>query len=174
MDEVVGGWKISVAAVKYSGFPETPLGPQNSNSNSWGNSRPNQYRKLKIVNRSLDHWFGTDPSAIPCTTAGVDNGTCAFGSPAENAFGTARNGALRGPGYLNVDLSAFKDFRIFGEHMVGFRFDAFNAFNISSYNNPDTSITDVDSNGNTLFGNVTNNGVRSNSRTLQFSAKYHF
>jgi hypothetical protein len=174
MDEVVGGWKISVAAVKYSGFPETPLGPQNSNSNSWGNSRPNQYRKLKIVNRSLDHWFGTDPSAIPCTTAGVDNGTCAFGSPAENAFGTARNGALRGPGYLNVDLSAFKDFRIFGEQMVGFRFDAFNAFNISSYNNPDTSITDVDSNGNTLFGNVTNNGVRSNSRTLQFSAKYHF
>jgi hypothetical protein len=35
-------------------------------------------------------------------------------------------------------MSAFKDFRIFGEHSVGFRFDAFNAFNIVSYGNPDT------------------------------------
>jgi hypothetical protein len=173
-DEVVSGWKVAVAGVWYSSFPETPLGPQNSNSNSWGNSRPNQYRKMKIVNRSIDHWFGTDPSVTPCTTAGVDNGVCAFGAPALNTFGNARNGALRGPGYFNADLSAFKDFRIIGEHMFGFRFDAFNAFNVASYNNPDTNITDVDKHGNTLFGNVSNNGTRSSSRTLQFSARYHF
>ncbi len=174
LDEAVGGWKIGTAVISYSGFPETPLGPQSSNTNAWGNSRPNQYRKVKIVNRSIDHWFGTDPSAIPCTEAGVDNGVCAYGAAAPFTFGTARNGALRGPGYLNADLSAFKDFRIFGEHMIGFRFDAFNAFNIASYNNPDTNINDKDSDGNTLFGNVANNATRSTSRTLQFSAHYRF
>jgi hypothetical protein len=54
---------------------------------------------------------------------------------------------------------------------VGFRFDAFNAFNIASYGNPDTGITDSN------FGNVSNQGtnaVRSVERHLQFSANYRF
>jgi hypothetical protein len=167
MDEAVGGWKLSVAGVAYSGFPETITGPGN-NSNSYGNSRVNQYRKLKVVDRTLNNWWGTDPSATPCLTAGVDNGTCAFGVPASNTFGTERNGAVRGPGYLNVDMSAFKDFRIIGDQTIGFRFDAFNAFNIVSYGNPDTGITDSN------FGNVSRQGVRSVERHLQFSLKYNF
>ena len=175
VDEVVGGWKVSTAAVIYSGFPETILGPGN-NSNSFGNSRPNQYRALKIVNRSVDNWYGTDPSAIPCTTPGVDNGLCAFGAPAPNTFGDARNGNTRSPRYLNVDMSAFKDFHTFREQSLGFRFDAFNAFNIASYGNPDTNI------GDTNFGNISNQGtangiqqaIRSTERRLQFSANYRF
>ena len=168
VDEAIGGWKIASAWVAYSGFPETITGPGN-NSNSFGTSRANQYRKLKVVHRSLSNWFGTDPSATPCTTAGVDDGICAFGVPASNAFGTSRNGAVRGPGYFNVDMSAFKDFRIAGEHTVGFRFDAFNAFNIVSYGNPDTGITD------STFGGVANIGaIRSAERHLQFSAHYNF
>ena len=98
----------------------------------------------------------------------MDNGTCAFGVPANNAFGTSHNGAVRGPGYFNVDMSAFKDFHIVGEHTVGFRFDAFNAFNIVSYGNPDTGITDSN------FGNVSLQGPRSVERHLQFSMKYTF
>jgi hypothetical protein len=168
-DEAVGGWRISVAGVGYTGFPETITGPGN-NSNSYGNSRPNQYRRLKVVGRSIDNWFGTDPSATPCTTPGIDNGQCAFGTPAPNTFGTARNGNVRGPGYLNVDLSAFKDFHIVREQSLGFRFDAFNAFNIASYGNPDTGLTDSN------FGNISNQGtpVRSTERHLQFSANYRF
>ena len=170
VDEAIGGWRIAAAGVGYSGFPETILGPGN-NSNSYGNSRPNQYRRLKIVGRSIGNWYGTDPSATPCTTPGVDNGECAFGTPASNAFGTASNGNTRGPGYLNVDMSAFKDFHVVREQTVGFRFDAFNAFNIASYGNPDTGITDSN------FGNISNAGgsaVRSVERHLQFSANYRF
>jgi hypothetical protein len=167
MDEVVGGWKISVAGVAYSGFPETITGGSN-NSNSYGSGRVNQYWKLKVVNRSLNNWFGTDPTAVPCFTAGVDHGACAFGVPANNAFGTSKNGAMRGPGYLNVDMSAFKDFHTFRDQSVGFRFDAFNAFNIVSYGNPDTGITDSN------YGNVSFQGPRSTERHLQFSAKYSF
>ncbi len=167
VDEAIGGWKIAAAGVAYTGFPETVTGPDN-NANSYGTSRPDQYRALKVRNRTLDGWFGTDPSATPCTTPGVDNGLCAFGTPADNTFGTGRNGNVRGPGYLNVDMSAFKDFHTFREQTIGFRFDAFNAFNIVSYGNPDTGITD------TNFGNVSNQGVRSVERHLQFSANYRF
>jgi len=166
-DEVIGGWKFSTVGVGYTGFPETLTGPGN-NSNSYGNSRPNQYRKLKIVHRTINNWFGTDPSATPCTTPGVDNGVCAYGVPAPNTFGTARNGSERGPGFLNVDMSAFKDFHTYHEQTIGFRFDAFNALNIVSYGNPDTGVTDSN------FGNVSFQGVRSQERHLQFSANYRF
>ncbi|MBV8436315.1 MAG: TonB-dependent receptor [Silvibacterium sp.] len=170
VDGAIGGWRLSTAIVAYSGFPQTTTGPGN-NSNSYGNSRPNQYRPLKITHRTIDNWFGTDPSATPCTTPGVDNGVCAFGVPAPNTFGTARNGNLYGPGFLNVDMSIFKDFHVWRENTVGFRFDAFNAFNIASYGNPDTGITD------TNFGNISNQGggaTRSTERHLQFSANYRF
>jgi hypothetical protein len=188
MDEAVGGWKIGTDIVAYSGFAESVSANQGNNSRSYGNSRPNQYRKLKIVHRSLTNWYGTDPSAQPCTTPGVDNGTCAFGETAPifaadgvtvqgYKFGTASNGSLRGPGLLNMDVSAFKDFHIFGEHSVGFRFDAFNALNIASYGNPDSTFDDtrVDSNKNTVnkFGyNI--QGTRSTARNMQFSAHYRF
>jgi hypothetical protein len=168
LDEAIGGWKISVAGVAYSGFPESLTGPSN-NANSYGVSRPNQYRKLKIVHRNINAWFGDDPSAQPCTTAGVDNGVCAFGAPAPNTFGTSKNGAVRGPGYFNVDSSAFKEFHITEHQAFGFRFDAFNVFNIVSYGNPDTSITD------STFGQIASqNSIRSVERHLQFSARYTF
>jgi hypothetical protein len=167
MDEVIGGWKLSTAIIAYSGFPEVITGGSN-NSNSYGASRVNQYRQLRIVGRTNENWFGTDPSATPCLTAGVDNGICAFGVPANNVFGTESNGALRGPGFFDDDMSAFKEFSIIGDQTIGFRFDAFNAFNIVSYGNPDTGITD------SLFGNVSQQGTRSTERHLQFSLKYTF
>jgi hypothetical protein len=169
VDEAISGWRISLLEVGYSGFPQTITGPGN-NSQSYGTSRPNQYRPLKIKGRTIDNWWGTDPSATPCTTPGVDNGVCAFGVPAPNAFGTARNGNVRGPGFFNVDLSAGKEFHTFREQTIGFHFDAFNAFNIASYYNPNTSITDIN------FGNISNQGTptRSQERHLQFSARYIF
>lgn len=172
VNEAIGGWRFSAVGVGYTGFPQSLTGPGN-NSNSYGNSRPNQYRQLKIVDQTVDNWFGTDPSAIPCTTPGVDNGVCAFGVPAPNTFGTARNGSVRGPGFLNTDLSMAKDFVTWHEQSIGFRFDAFNALNIASYGDPDTGITDA------TFGNISNGGgptgpTRSQERHLQFSAHYDF
>ncbi|HEY5214558.1 MAG TPA: TonB-dependent receptor [Acidobacteriaceae bacterium] len=172
VDEIVGGWKLSTAGVYYSGFPETLTGG-GSNTNSYGNERANEYFPLRIVNRSKEHWFGTDPSATPCTTAGAAinalGAACAYGVPASNTFGTSRNGAVRGPGYLNVDLSAFKEFRTYKDQAFSFRFDAFNAFNIVSYGNPDTGIQD------TGFGQIVQqNSIRSTERRMQFSLKYAF
>lgn len=173
LDAVFGGWKLAASAILYSGFPVTIFGPDNSNTNNagWGFSRANQYRPMVIHNRSLSNWWGDDPSATPCippvVAAGVDNGVCAYGAAAPLTFGTAHNSTQRAPGYRTVDASLFKDFHLFGEqHVLGFRADFFNLFNIASYGNPDNNITD------SSFGAISS--VRSQERHLQLGLHYSF
>ncbi len=118
---------------------DTLSGPNNSNSNSEGAARPNQYRKLKIRNRSISNWWGTDPSAVPCNGPG-DNGTCAYGQATTNTFGTAAIGSERDPGFWQVDSSLFKDFHVTERQALSFRLDAFNVLNVADYAAPDSSI----------------------------------
>ena len=106
---------------------------------------------LKIHNRSLTNWFGDDPSATPCTTAGVDNGICAYGQPALGTFGTARVGSERVPGYQTYGASITKDFTIWHEQQINFRADADNLFNNAYLGNPGNNITNLTSSG---FGNL--------------------
>jgi hypothetical protein len=179
IDSALGGWTLSTSALIYSGFPVTMFGPGASNTfNTFGFNRPNQYRQLIIRNRSIDNWWGTDPSAIPCVPdpntnpTGADNGICAYGVAQPFTFGNAHNGTERGPGYRQVDLSLFKDFHLWREtHVLGFRADFFNLFNIASYGNPDSGITD-----GTNFGNISNQGgvTRSTARQIQLSLHYAF
>ncbi len=164
VDLALGGWAVSSSAVLYSGFPITIYSPDNSQANSYGQQRANQYRKLRVVNRSVQNWFGTDSSANPCS--GANDGVCAYGPELPNSFGTASVGSERVPGYRQVDFSAFKDFHITDRHTLGFRADAFNALNIASYGNPDNTVTDNN------FGQITN--TRSLSRVIQLQLHYAF
>jgi Carboxypeptidase regulatory-like domain/TonB dependent receptor len=175
VDAVLGGWKVSTSAVLYSGLPITINAPGVSNTNSYGQARANQYRPLVVRDRSLLNWFGTDPSAQPCRPIlgvnpnGADNGICAYGIAYNGggpAFGTAAINTERAPGYRQVDTSLFKEFHVWGEHVVGFRADFFNIFNIASYGNPDNNVSD------TSFGLIS--GVRSPPRQIQLSAHYAF
>ena len=165
LDEVVGGWKVGMTGVAYSGFPVNLNASNNTQTN--GNSqRSNHYRTLKIVNRSLTQWFGTDPSAIPCTTPGVDNGVCAYGQPAPGTFGTTRPSSERAPNYQTYGASITKDFRVWHENQVNFRADADNVFNSAYLSNPGSNVSTA------TFGQIT--AVRSGPRQLQLSVKYHF
>jgi hypothetical protein len=168
LDAMFGGWSFATTAILYSGFPVNIFSPDNSNTNNagWGLSRANQYRPLIIRNRSLAHWWGTDPSATPCLQPGVDNGVCAYGEAANDAFGTAKNGTERAPGYRQVDTSLFKDFHIWEQHVIGFRADFFNMFNVASYTNADNNIQD------SSFGLISN--VRGPARQIQLSLHYMF
>jgi hypothetical protein len=170
LDEVVGGWKIGMTGIAYSGFPVN-IGTSNNNSFVNGNSqRANHYRTLKRVNPSINNWFGTDPSAVPCTTPGVDNGVCAYGQPADGTFGNASPDSERAPGFQTYGASVTKDFTIWHEHQINFRADADNVFNSAYLGNPDNDIN------STTFGNIGNQGtpIRSNPRAMQLSMKYHF
>ena len=165
VDWAIGGWKVSAEAVLYSGFPITIGSSNASASNNGGGARANQYRKLIVKNRSLLHWFGTDPSATPCAAA--DNGTCAYGAELPNTFGTARVGTERSPGYRVVDTSMFKQFRTYKEQFIQVRIDAFNVGNIASYSAPGSTASTL-----STFGQITS--TLSPARQLQYSLKYEF
>lgn len=166
VDSVLGGWKVATSAILYSGFPTTIFANGASNTNSWGFSRANQYRRMVISHRSIEQWWGTDASATPCLTGGVDDGTCAYGNPGSFTFGSARNSTERAPGYRQVDMSLFKDFHVWHEQVVGFRADFFNIFNIASYGYPHNNINDGS------FGVI--DSVRSPQRQIQLSLHYSF
>ena len=168
VDAALGNWRLATSAILYSGFPVTIFGPDNSNTNNngWGFSRANQYHPLIIRHRRIQDWWGIDPSADNSANCPA-NGACAYGVAASNTFGTARNSTERAPGYREVDVSLFKDFHVWKEqHVLGFRADFFNIFNIASYGNPDNTITD------TSFGLI--NSVRSPARQIQLSLHYMF
>jgi hypothetical protein len=176
VDWAIGGWKMSTEAVLYSGFPMTIGSSNASASNNGGGARANQYRQLRIVNRSLAHWFGTDPSATPCTGPNVILGVlqpCAYGAELgptyglANSFGTARVGTERAPGYRVVDSSMFKQFRTYKEQFIQVRIDAFNVGNIASYSYPGSTASTP-----STFGQITS--TQSPARQLQYSLKYAF
>jgi hypothetical protein len=163
LDLVAGGWTVSSTAIAFSGLPVTITANDNSNTGNYS-SRANQYRQLRIVNRSVAHWFGTDPSATPCST--TDNGTCAYGAELPNTFGTANVGTQRAPGFDQIDSSLFKNFHITEGQAIGLRVDAYNIFNFASYDNPNSSVNSSN------FGQITS--TKSGPRTIEFAAHYTF
>ncbi|MGO8719934.1 MAG: carboxypeptidase regulatory-like domain-containing protein [Acidobacteriaceae bacterium] len=174
-DEALGGWRLSGDVILYSGFPITIGSPNYANIHS-GSARANQYRKMKIVHRSTQHWFGTDPSANPCTT-GTDNGTCAYGVETPGQFGTARVNTERGPGYRIIDLSLFKSFQTLKQQHLELRADAFNAFNLASYSAPAYTLAShgvpaADYPNGSIWGLITS--TLSPARQFQLSLDYRF
>jgi outer membrane receptor protein involved in Fe transport len=174
LDDAVGGWKVSGGVVMYSGFPLNMVTPTEYIIHN-GHSHAMQYRPMKIVNRSVHNWFGTDPSAVPCTSLdpvtgnAVDNGTCAYGYEGENSFGNAPNGSERAPGFRQVDLAASKAFHLTGAQTLLLRGEAFNALNLASYAAP---VNTLSSSLGTTFGRIT--ATNSSQRIMQVTLHYQF
>lgn len=167
LNEAIGGWKVALTGVVYTGFPVTI----NNNSNNAFTlnkiQRADHYRPLKIVNRSVNNWFGTDPSTIACGQAGVNNGVCAYGSPANGTYGTAAVGTERAPGYQDYDASVSKSFNLYHERQaLEFRVDASNVLNMTSLGNPTNTAESA------TFGRISS--TRSGPRMLQMDVKYQF
>jgi outer membrane receptor protein involved in Fe transport len=165
-DEVAGGWRMSMSGFAYTGFPVTLISSTNNSGVNSPQQRAIHYRHLVVRNRSLTNWFGTDPSATACTTPGVDNGVCAYGIPAPGTISPGHPFSERVPGYQQYDAAAFKEFATVREQSLMFRVEAFNVFNIASYNNPVATV------GVNTFGLITS--TRSEPRTVQLSARYKF
>ncbi len=172
LDQVAGGWKVSGSVVMYSGWPVTMSMDYYTPYyvNAW-TAHTQQLRPMHIANRTVQNWFGTDPSATPCLNYDangniIDNGTCAYAMESFNGFGNAHNGTERAPGFRQVDLSAMKVFPITESNSIELRGDAFNALNIASYGAPNSVIYSPG------FGQITN--TNSSQRIMQVSMHYRF
>lgn len=164
VDTVVGGWKVGTIANLHSGFPFTVSSPGNYSVNQRAN-RGNHYRKLVVRNRSIDHWYGTDPSATGCGVD-TDNGVCAYGQQSTTGFGTASVGSERSPGFKNVDANLSKAFSLYRETKLEFRANFYNVLNTASLAAPQNDISSA------TFGQITN--TLSTERQIELALKLSF
>jgi Carboxypeptidase regulatory-like domain/TonB-dependent Receptor Plug Domain len=127
------------------------------------------------VGAPIGYWTGTPTGGIPfrCQQNGpvfTSTGSTSilnynlnganFALPAANSLGIGNTPPtlFYGPGVENVDLSVYKEFRVWGEHRVlTVKFEAFNALNHFNPGNPNTSLAinfATGQNTNSLFGTI--------------------
>jgi outer membrane receptor protein involved in Fe transport len=83
-----------------------------------------------------------------------------------------RRDVVPGPGYERVNMSIFKEFKLYREHNLEFRADIFNLFNTPALANP--SNTGIASNGGQISGTRSLQNNAPDSRFIQLSLRYAF
>jgi hypothetical protein len=90
----------------------------------------------------------------------------AFVQPPAYTYGFETRDDLVGPGFTDVDLSAFKNFPFLESRAVQFRAEFFNLFNHSNYSLPNFNVNQGS------FGLITT--AAGQGREIQFAAKVTF
>lgn len=169
VDGILGGWSLNYNMAVRSGLPLTVRALDRTGQAVRGNVRANYYRALTVneANRNVDNWFGLDRTVNPFCAAGVDDGRCAYGQPADGSFGSASIGTERGPGFFNLDFSVGKRFHIKERNFFEFRAEFFNALNHVNWAPPGLNISTPNT-----FGAI---GAQvGDPRNIQFGLKYNF
>jgi hypothetical protein len=155
---ILGGWEFSGITVAESGTPQAlvyngadTLGLGGGTTNRPDEVAPVSYPKTRTA------WFSASSFASPVAPWN--------GGPNEG-FGNAGRDAVVGPGLFNFNMSLFKTF-IFreGGPRLELRFESFNTFNHTEFQNIDVGSTDPN------FGQVTSTY---DPRVLQLGAKFSF
>jgi hypothetical protein len=161
LGKVVGGWNLSGTWIMYTGqwFAASLASPV-SNTQSTGaalltsaTERPNWVSNPNVLpagqTRSIYDWFNV----------------AAFSVPAQYTFGNSGNGIILGPGYFNVDLGVHREFPIKERMKLTFRWEMFNSFNHTNFNNPNATI------GSAPAGTISSSLP---ARSMQFAMKLVF
>ena len=194
---VFGGWSANWIYTLQGGQPITlgcPTGTT-SGTNCYDIKVPGQDQKLGIKistaagSAGKPYWFG-NPGAFtqPCKLVYTDkSNTTVAPDPASVAGCLPRTGAgalgetsstTTGPGYNQLDLSAFKGFQISERFSMQFRAELFNVLNHPNFNAPGFGGNGVVAIGNSTnytnsnFGQV--GSTRSQSRQIQFALKLYY
>ncbi len=125
-DWLLGGWQLSGIHSMQTGFPFTAnlAGDTAGIGGGTGailirpNAVPGQTSRLAGDQRTTSRWFNT----------------AAFVLPPAAAFGNVGRNTIIGPGLVNLDLTAAKNFRLAERFQVQFRSEFFNVFNNANYN----------------------------------------
>ena len=156
---VLGGWQVSGITVAQSGTPQVLNynGPDTLGLGGGTSNRPDLIAKVTYPKKQTA-WFSTGSFAAPLAPWAGGTG---------QGFGSAGKDAVVLPGLFNWNLALFKSIPLTaGEGpRVELRFESFNTFNHTQFQNIDNGTSD----GN--FGQVTSTY---DPRTLQLGAKFHF
>src|SRR5262249_5592267 len=159
---VFGGWQLNGVLLAHSGRPDTvTLGTVTRSGTGWTtNQRPN-------VIVGVDH-------------VGVINGPtgwlnpAAFSDPAIGTFGNLGRNAERGPHFIQVDVSLFKNVQLGDNQKLQLRVECYNVINrLQLPPTPNANFLAPARFGQFLntFGRTEGFGT---SRQIQFAVRYHF
>lgn len=166
LDYLVGGWEITQVTTLYGGLP---FGVGYRDCGADRDTGPCWPDKVGAIGQphQQNNWF--EVASTPLATNGATSGP--WGRPAIATFGNVGRNPLTGPGFVNTDLSIFKNFRITERVGGQFRAEGFNFFNKVNLGNPDSC---VDCNIGGTAGKI--NGLRTGAqmRRFQFALKLNF
>ncbi len=132
VDEVIGGWQINPLLTVESGTPidfDVVGSPDNRpDFISYQTAPRAQLGGARNAN-NLNFFSGI--FALPPSAGGTFS-----------RAGTLSRNKFHGPGYTNLDMSAFKGFHVTDRFNLEFRAMAFNLLNHPQFTNPDTNVKD--------------------------------
>ncbi|HKE03165.1 MAG TPA: hypothetical protein VKE91_03850, partial [Blastocatellia bacterium] len=164
LNQAFGGWSLSTIATLQSGSP-FGITVLNGPRDILGDNADGKNLRPNIVG----DWRLPDTQKGKPATGGVRGiqwfNPAAFAAPARFTYGNASRTVMTGPGRVNFDTAALKNFAFSEQYRLQFRFEMFNAFNTPQFGLP----------GNTLgasgFGVA---GAGGSNRELQFGLKLFF
>ena len=153
--EVLSGWQINAIETLATGNPFNIVSNVDSNFDTINTDRPNAVGNPRLPSgrSKLDKINGFFNTAAYQQV------------PAGTPYGNSARDPIIGPGEVDTDLSAFKQFPIHDRLTVLYRIEAFNLFNNTNLNNPNGTLTSAQ------FGTITGAGA---PRILQMAAKIQF
>lgn len=170
VDAIIGGWQLSGLARWTSGFP---IGV--GNGAQWPTNWELNGFATQIAPVATGKFKGTDSSGKgyvnlfgnPTTAANVLSSDFRPDFPGE--VGNRNN--LRGDGFAGLDLGLSKRWKMpYKEsHSLTFRWDVFNALNLTRF---DVQSLNLSLTNSSNFGNYT--GLLTNPRVMQFGLRYEF
>jgi hypothetical protein len=147
---LLGNWQLSGITLIQTGLPLNPtLSYDNLGLGGNTTNRPDILQKLTYPS-TVSEWFNTADFVAPPTLT----------------FGSAQEGAIRGPGRINFNLQMYKNFRLPREGMnIRFGAEFYNTFNHTQFHDVNTSF------GSAQFGQVTDTY---DPRVIELSLKFAF
>jgi hypothetical protein len=157
---VVAGWQVGGITTVQSGTPVNPTitgDRANIGTNTGGPQRPNLVGSVPSLNCQT---LPNSRELVNCYDA------AAFALPDQFTFGNAGRNILRGPKFVNTDLSLMKRVPVGGTTNVEFRLEIYNLFNTVNYGTPNTQF------GSANFGRISS--TSGNMRQMQIGARVFF
>jgi len=163
--QVLGGWVLNGITTLSTGMPFNITSGVDSNKDGNNNDRPNvvgnpflgggRSRAAKI-----HQYFNPSAFAAPAATV---------------PYGNEQRDMLIGPGVVNTDFSAFKQFALWHGNTLEFRGEIFNLFGNVNLGAPAAVLTSPNYNSTTLNQiTATATGPVGNPRTIQLALRYHY
>jgi hypothetical protein len=147
---LASGWQFAGTERAYSGQPFT-LQTQAGNNDLGEPTRPDRIANGSVANPSPDRWF--DFGAFPVVPLSAFR------------FGNSGRNILDGPGFIGINLSLIKRFRVRERGEAQFRWETFNVLNHTNFKLP---VDNVD-----VINGATTTSAQP-SRVMQLGLRYQF